>query len=241
MVSSGYGGDMHYELREDVYWANMELHSRNLALYTWGNASGIDRKAGVVAIKPSGLAYEKLKPELIPLVALDGKVIDGDLKPSSDTPTHLELYKAFPGIGGIVHTHSPHAVAWAQAVCAIPCLGTTHADHFHGAVPVTQPLTDEEVAGDYEAATGRSIVRAFREAGIDPDAVPAVLCASHDPFAWGPTPEKAVYNAVVLEEIGPDRVDDEGLVARNRPGIKSIARQTLSAQTRSQCLLWSRR
>lgn len=189
------------DLREDVYWANMELQSRGLVLYTWGNASGIDRKKGIVAIKPSGIAYEELKPELIVLVDLSGKVLEGDLKPSSDTPTHLELYKAFPEIGGIVHTHSAHATAWAQAMEPIPCFGTTHADHFNGEVPVTEPLTDAEIAGDYEAATGRSIVRVFRDKNKDYKAVPAVLCANHGPFTWGETPDKAVYTAVVLEEV----------------------------------------
>ncbi|MBN1807714.1 MAG: L-ribulose-5-phosphate 4-epimerase AraD [Planctomycetes bacterium] len=202
---------MHYELREEVYWANMELHIQKLAIYTWGNASGIDREAGIIAIKPSGLAYEELRPEMIVLVDLEGKVVDGELKPSSDTATHIELYRAFVKVGGVVHTHSPHATAWAQARQPLPCYGTTHADYFHGEVPVTTMLTDAEIDGDYEAETGKAIVKKFREAGLKPEEMPAVLSAGHGPFTWGKNAEEAVCNAVVLEEAARMAMMTEGI------------------------------
>lgn len=186
------------ELRREVLEANLEIARRELALYTWGNASGIDREKGVVAIKPSGVAYEDLTADKLVLVDLEGKVVEGDLSPSTDTPSHLVLYRAWSEIGGVCHTHSPEAVAWAQGRREIPCLGTTHADHFYGRVPLTQPLTPEEIASGYEVATGESIVRRFKNLG--PLAVPAVLCANHGPFTWGETAAKAVYHAVVLEE-----------------------------------------
>lgn len=186
-------------LREVVCEANLELHRRGVVLYTWGNVSGIDRERGLVAIKPSGVGYDVMRPEHMVIVDLDNRVVDGALKPSSDTRTHTVLYRAFPNIGGIAHTHSVHAVGWAQARRPLPCLGTTHADHCFGPVPCTQPLTADQVAGDYEAETGHAIVRAFE--GLDPRAVPMVLVAGHGPFAWGISPDDAVRHAVILEEL----------------------------------------
>lgn len=189
------------QLKQKVYEANMELPARGLVTYTWGNVSGIDRERGLVVIKPSGVEYEALRPDSMVVLDLDGKIVEGDLKPSSDTPTHLALYRAFSTVGGIVHTHSAHAVAWAQAGHDIPCFGTTHADYFYGAVPCTRDLTPEEVAQDYEGNTGSVIVETFRARGIDPAHVPGVICHSHGPFSWGADPAKAVYHAVVLEEV----------------------------------------
>jgi len=186
-------------LREQVLDANLELVRRGLVLYTFGNASGIDRDEGLVAIKPSGVPYEELTPAHMVVADLEGTIIDGKLRPSSDLPTHLELYKRFPNIGGVAHTHSEYATSWAQAETPIPCLGTTHADYFHGPVPVTPRLTSTEIAGDYELETGKAIGRAF--AKLDPDAVPAVLVAGHAPFAWGLTPAAAAHNAVILEYV----------------------------------------
>lgn len=187
------------ELRAQVLEANLELVRRGLVLYTFGNASGISRDDGLVAIKPSGVPYEKLRPEDMVITDLMGKIMDGSLQPSSDLPTHLVLYRAFERIGGVVHTHSEHATAWAQARKPIPCLGTTHADYFHGSVPVTETLSEEEIAGDYEKNTGDLIVRAFDS--VDPMSVPAVLVANHAPFTWGRDVADAAHNAVVLESI----------------------------------------
>lgn len=187
------------ELKEEVFQANLQLVKNGLVIYTWGNVSGIDRASGLVAIKPSGVPYSELKASDIVLVDLDGKVVEGKLKPSSDTPTHVVLYKAFPQLGGVVHTHSTHAVVWAQAGSDIPCLGTTHADYFYGPIPCTMPLTPEEIKGNYELETGNVIVRRF--AGLDPVATPGVLVRNHGPFAWGKSPADAVENATVLEEI----------------------------------------
>jgi L-ribulose-5-phosphate 4-epimerase len=190
------------DLKERVWRANMAIVETGLVVLTWGNASSIDRDRGIVAIKPSGVDYERLRPEDIVILALaTGEQIDGALNPSSDTPTHLALYREFRGVGAIVHTHSPFATGWAQAGREIPCLGTTHADHFYGPIPITRPLTDDEVKTDYELNTGRVIVERFVADGIDPLAVPGVLVPGHGPFAWGPTPEKAVANAIVLEEV----------------------------------------
>jgi len=186
-------------LRKEVLEANLELVRRNLVLFTFGNASGIDRTEGLVAIKPSGVPFEQLKPEDIVLTDLEGHVVEGSLRPSSDLPTHLELYKAFPQIGGVVHTHSPYATAWAQAGRELPCLGTTHADYFYGPVPLTQPLTPEEVREAYEKNTGLAIVRRF--AAIDPEAVPGVLVYGHGPFTWGKSATEAAFHAVILEEL----------------------------------------
>lgn len=187
------------ELRQQVFEANLELNRRGVVLYTWGNVSGIDREAGLVVIKPSGVPYEVMTPDDMVVVDLDNKVVWGDKNPSSDTRTHTVLYKAFPKIGGVSHTHSRHAVAWAQARRDIPCLGTTQADYCAGPVPCTAPLTPEEVQRDYEGATGEAIVRRFE--GIDPVAVPMVLLAGHGPFAWGKDADESVRNAVILEEI----------------------------------------
>ena len=187
-------------LKEQVYLANMELPKRGLVTYTWGNVSGIDREKGLFVIKPSGVDYDLLKPDDMVVMDLQGNKVEGELNPSSDTKTHLVLYNAFPGIGGIVHTHSPYAVAWAQAGEDLPCYGTTHADYFYGSVPCARHLTQEELDEDYERNTGITIVETFRERGIDPKAVPAVLCYSHGPFTWGKDADQAVYHSVVLEE-----------------------------------------
>ena len=186
-------------LREEVVEANLELTRRGLVLYTFGNASGFSSDDGLMAIKPSGVAFEKLRPDNIVVMDLDGRIVEGELRPSSDAPTHLELYRRFEGIGGVVHTHSTHAVAWAQAGLEIPCLGTTHADYFRGAIPVTDELSSEEIEGEYEAETGVVIARRF--AGVDPREIPAVLVRGHGPFCWGPTATDAARNAVLLEEI----------------------------------------
>ena len=188
-------------LKQAVYEANMELPRRGLVTYTWGNVSGIDRETGYVIIKPSGVNYEDLTPDKLVVLDLDGKIVEGKLNPSSDAKTHLELYKAYPELGGIVHTHSPHAVAWAQAGRDIPAFGTTHADYFYGPVPCARHLTPGEVEEDYERNTGKSIIETFAQRGINPVHVPAVICHSHGPFTWGKTPAQAVYHAVVLEEV----------------------------------------
>lgn len=187
-------------LKEDVYRANLELVDHGLVIFTWGNVSGIDRDKGLVVIKPSGVSYSEMKAEDMVVVDLaTGKVVEGNLRPSSDTPTHLALYRAFPEIGGVVHTHSTYATAWAQAGKGIPNIGTTHADYFHDTIPCTRPMTEEEVKGDYEAATGDVIAETF--ANLNPVHTPGVLVSSHGPFTWGKTPAEAVHNAVVLEEV----------------------------------------
>ena len=187
------------KLKEDVFRANLDLVSHGLVIMTWGNVSGIDRESGLIVIKPSGVSYERMTAADMVVTDLEGNVMEGTLKPSTDAPTHRALYKAFPQAGGIVHTHSTHATAWAQACRPIPCLGTTHADHFYGAVPVTRKLTEEETANDYEYNTGIVIAESLK--GMDPLSMPAVLVASHGPFTWGTTPADAVHNAVVLEEV----------------------------------------
>lgn len=186
-------------LREEVLEANLELVRHGVVVFTFGNVSGISREEGLVAIKPSGVPYDELTAEQIVVTDLDGALTDTNLRPSSDLPTHLELYKAFPNIGGVAHTHSEYGTAWAQAKRPIPCFGTTHADYFHGPVPVTPDLTPDEIEGAYEKATGEIIVRTFRD--LDADAVPAVLVASHAPFCWGKDPADSVHNAVILEYI----------------------------------------
>ncbi len=186
-------------LRQQVLEANLLLPEYGLVTFTWGNVSGIDRSRGLVVIKPSGVKYEALTAEDMVVLDLDGKIVEGKLNPSSDTMTHLELYKAFPNIGGIVHTHSSWATSFAQAGMPIEATGTTHADYFYGTIPCTRLMTAAEIAGNYEKETGKVIVETFGP--LDPDAVPAVLCQNHGPFCWGKTPEKAVETAVVLEEV----------------------------------------
>jgi L-ribulose-5-phosphate 4-epimerase len=207
-------------LREEVLEANLELVRRGLVLYTFGNVSGIDRGEGLVAIKPSGVPYEELTPEEIVISDLSGNIVDGNLRPSSDLPTHIELYKHFPSIGGVAHTHSEFATAWAQAETPIPCYGTTHADSFHGAIPVTDRLSAAEIAGDYELETGTAICRAFAE--IDPMAIPAVLVAGHAPFCWGPTAAEAAHNAVILEYVAKMASHTLSINAESRPLTREL-------------------
>ncbi|MCF6313907.1 MAG: L-ribulose-5-phosphate 4-epimerase AraD [Verrucomicrobiales bacterium] len=187
------------ELRQEICAANQLLESSGLVKLTFGNVSGIDRDQGVFGIKPSGVAYDDLTPEQIVLIDLDGKVVEGDLRPSSDTKTHLELYRAWPSIGGVTHTHSIHATSFAQAGHALPCLGTTHADHFYGEVPVCRPLTPEEVEQDYEAHTGLAIIEHFAQHHIDPTTMPAVLQQHHAPFTWGKNAMDSIKNSIALE------------------------------------------
>jgi L-ribulose-5-phosphate 4-epimerase len=204
-------------LREEVLEANLELVRRGLVLYTFGNVSGIDRGQGLVAIKPSGVPYEELKPEHIVISDLTGKIVDGTLRPSSDLPTHLELYRNFSAIGGVAHTHSEFATAWAQAEKPIPCFGTTHADSFHGPIPVTERLSSAEIAGDYELETGAAICRTFSNAKLDPNAIPAVLVAGHAPFCWGQTAAEASHNAVILEFVARMACHTISINAESRP------------------------
>ena len=185
-------------LREQVYEANMELVRAGLVIDTFGNASGMCRKCGLVVIKPSGVPYDKLTPADLVVSDIEGKIVEGELRPSSDLPTHLALYKAFPRIGGVAHTHSTYATSWAQACREIPCLGTTHADYWHGPIPVTKSLTPEEIADNYEWNTGAAITRRFRD--LDPMEIPSVLVAGHAPFCWGTTPAKAAHTATILEQ-----------------------------------------
>lgn len=187
------------ELKAKVCQANLDLVRHGLVIFTWGNVSAVDRESGLVVIKPSGVSYDVMNPEDMVVVDLDGKVVEGKLRPSSDTPTHLVLYRAFSGIGGVVHTHSTYATAWAQAGKDLPNIGTTHADYFHDAVPCTPDMTREEVMGDYELETGNVIVRRFE--GIDPVHTPGVLVKNHGPFSWGKDAAEAVHNAVVLEQV----------------------------------------
>lgn len=187
------------QLKQLVYEQNMELPKRGLVTYTWGNVSGIDRESGLVVIKPSGVDYEKLRPEDMVVLDLEGNKVEGELNPSSDTATHLELYKAFQEIGGIVHTHSTMATSWAQAGRGIPCYGTTHADYFYGEIPCARNLTEKEIEEGYEKNTGMVIIETFE--GKNPVHVPGVLCKNHGPFAWGKDAAEAVHNAVVMEEV----------------------------------------
>ena len=188
-------------LRKECYEANMDLPKLGLVIYTFGNVSCIDRKKGVFAIKPSGVDYDKLTPEDIVIVGLDGKIVDGKLRPSSDTNTHLELYKAFPSVGGIVHTHSTFAVAWAQAARAVPLYGTTHADHLAADIPCTEFMADDRIRNDYETETGLQIIDCFEKHNLNAAEIPMELVAGHGPFTWGATAAKAVYHARVLEEL----------------------------------------
>ena len=186
-------------LKEKVFQANLELVRQGLVIYTWGNASGIDREKGIVVIKPSGVDYDSMTPDdMVAVDLLTGEVVDGTLNPSSDTPTHLALYRAFPNIGGVVHTHSTYATAWAQAGMDIPNIGTTHSDYFHMDIPCTETMTSEQIKGEYELETGNVIVKRFE--GLEPDHTPGVLVRNHGPFTWGKTPAEAVYNAKVLEQ-----------------------------------------
>lgn len=203
------------KLREEVLEANLELVRRGLVLYTFGNASGIDRDSGLVAIKPSGVPYEELTPAHMVISDLDGNIVEGDLRPSSDLPTHLELYKHFPNIGGVAHTHSEFATSWAQAGLPIPCFGTTHADSFQGPIPVTEHLQPSEIEGDYELETGAAICRTFSR--LDPNSIPAVLVIGHAPFCWGPTPAAAAHNAVILEYVAKMAYHTLAINAESRP------------------------
>ncbi|PWW31439.1 L-ribulose 5-phosphate 4-epimerase [Cytobacillus oceanisediminis] len=189
------------QLKQEVLEANLDLPKHGLVTFTWGNVSGIDREQNLVVIKPSGVPYEDLKAEDLVVVDLDGNIVEGSLRPSSDTATHLALYRAFPRIGGIVHTHSPWATSWAQASRPIPPLGTTHADYYYGEIPCTREMTQKEVESAYELETGNVIIETFQKKGLDPLAVPGVLVSNHAPFCWGKDAHQAVHNAVVLEEV----------------------------------------
>ncbi len=207
------------ELRKKVYEANMLLPKYDLVTFTWGNVSGIDRETGLVVIKPSGVDYDKLSPENMVVVNLDGEVVEGDYNPSSDTQTHVELYKAFPSIGGIVHTHSPWATSWAQAGRGIPCYGTTHADYLYGEVPCVRNLTKTELE-DYERNTGVLIAEAFESNNYE--SMPAVLCKNHGPFTWGADEHEAVHNAVVLEEVAKMAAQSEMINPRIVPAPQEL-------------------
>ena len=208
------------DLREQVLDGNLELVRRGLVLYTFGNASGISRNEGLVVIKPSGVPYESMKPEDLVIVDLEGKTVEGSLRPSSDLPTHLVLYNAFPTIGGVAHTHSRAATSWAQAQREIPCFGTTHADYFEGPVPVTKPLTPAEIRKDYERNTGLAIVRCMGKR--DPLHTPGVLVAGHAPFCWGKTPAEAAHNSVLVEEIAMMALNTLTANPKARPISKAL-------------------
>ena len=190
---------MFESIKENVFKANLELVKHGLVIFTWGNVSAIDRSTGFVVIKPSGVSYNDMKAEQMVVVDLDGKIVEGTLKPSSDTPTHLALYRAFPNIGGVVHTHSTYATAWAQAGKDIPNIGTTHADYFSDVIPCTRDMTQQEVEGEYELETGNVIIDRFTD--LNPDYVPGVLVKNHGPFSWGKNADDAVHNAVVMEQV----------------------------------------
>lgn len=208
------------ELKKKVYEANMDLPKYGLVTFTWGNVSAIDRESGLFVIKPSGVDYDLLKPEDMVVMDLNGNKVEGKYNPSSDTATHLELYKAFGEIGGIVHTHSTYATSWAQAGRAIPCYGTTHADYMYGEIPCARVLTQEEIDEGYEKNTGTVIIETFK--GKDPMAVPAVLCTNHGPFAWGTDAKNAVHNAVVLEEVAKMALFTEQLNPHVQPAPQRI-------------------
>ncbi len=210
------------ELKQAVYEANMLLPKYNLVTFTWGNASGIDREKGLFVIKPSGVEYGILKPEDMVVVDLDGRKVEGEYRPSSDTATHVVLYNRFPHIGGIVHTHSPWAASWAQAGRGIPCYGTTHADYLYGEVPCVRNLTKEEIEDAYEKNTGVVIADVFREKQIDYQAMPAVLCKNHGPFTWGKDAREAVHNAVVLEEVAKMAARCEMINQQNQPAPQEL-------------------
>lgn len=210
------------ELKKRVYKANMLLPKHNLVTFTWGNVSEIDRETGLFAIKPSGVDYDKLTPDDMVIMDLNGNKVEGEYNPSSDTATHLELYKAFPEIGGIVHTHSPWATSWAQAGRDIPCYGTTHADYIYGAVPCARCLTKEEIDEAYEKNTGLLIINEFKTRGLEVMATPAVLCKNHGPFTWGKNGHDAVHNAVVLEECAKMAAQAEMINARIQPAPQEL-------------------
>lgn len=212
------------KLKQQVFDANLALPKHNLVTFTWGNVSGVDRESGLMVIKPSGVEYETMKAEDMVVVSLStGEVVEGKYRPSSDTDTHLALYQAFPEIGGIVHTHSRHATIWAQAGLPLSALGTTHADYFYGEIPCTRKMTENEIASDYERETGNVIIETFLQKGISAKDVPAVLVHSHGPFAWGTTPDNAVHNAVVLEEIAYMNLHTRQLV----PQVDAMQRELL--------------
>ncbi len=208
------------KLREEVLESNLDLVRRGLVFSTFGNSSGVSREEGLIVIKPSGVPYDGMKPSDLVVSDLHGKIVEGNLRPSSDLPTHAALYRAFPTIGGIAHTHSEYATAWAQARQSIPCFGTTHADYFHGPIPLTDLMTDDEINGEYEANTGEVIIRAFQ--AIDPVVVPAVLVPNHGPFAWGPDPRKAAENAWMLETVARLAYLTVGLNTNARPVGKTL-------------------
>ena len=210
------------ELKQKVYEANMELPKRGLVTYTWGNVSAIDRKSGLFVIKPSGVDYDTMSPDDMVVMDLDGNKVEGRYKPSSDTPTHLELYKKYPEIGGVVHTHSPEATSWAQAGRSIPLYGTTHADYFLGPIPCARSLTPEEIGGEQEKNTGLVIIETFEKLGLNPMYTPAVLCTNHGPFTWGKDAAEAVHNAVVLEEVAKMALKTELINPDVKPAPDSI-------------------
>ena len=210
------------EVKRQVYEANMLLPKYGLVTFTWGNVSAIDRESGLFVIKPSGVEYESMKPEDMVVMDLNGNRVEGKLRPSSDTPTHLELYKAFPEIGGIVHTHSAYATSWAQAGRSIPCYGTTHADYIYGEVPCVRCLTKEEIDEAYETNTGKLIVSEFKRSKKEIMAVPAVLCKNHGPFTWGKDAKDAVHNAVVLEEVAKMAYRTESINSKVEPAPQEL-------------------
>ena len=210
------------ELKQKVYEANMLLPKYGLVTFTWGNVSAIDRETGYFVIKPSGVDYEIMKPEDMVVMDLEGHRVEGRYKPSSDTPTHLELYKAFTEIGGIVHTHSSYATSWAQTGRSIPCYGTTHADYFFGSIPCARSLTPEEIEGEYEKNTGLVTIETFEERGMNPMYTPGVLCTNHGPFTWGKDAAEAVHNAVVLEEVAKMATKTELINPQVKPAPNSI-------------------
>ncbi len=222
-------------LREEVLEANLELVRRGLVIFTFGNASGFDRDSGRVVIKPSGVPYDKLKPEDLVETDLDGSLASGSLRPSSDLPTHLALYRAFEGVNAVVHTHSRYATAWAQASMEIPCFGTTHADYFRGSIPVTPHMQPPEIESEYELNTGHVIVHRFKD--LDPLATPAVLVAGHAPFCWGPTPHEAAHTAVIVEELAHMAYLTPDHQCRRARAIRRAAGQALPAQARRHRVL----
>lgn len=214
--------EMLEELKKQVYEANMALPRYGLVTFTWGNVSGIDREKGLFVIKPSGVEYEKLCPEDMVVMDLDGNRVEGRYNPSSDTPTHMELYRCFPDVGGIVHTHSTHATSWAQAGRSIPCYGTTHADYFYGEILCARDLRDEEIETEYERNTGRLIVEELRRNNREPLSVPGILCKNHGPFTWGKDAGEAVHNAVVLEEVAKMAYMSEMINVRIQPAKQAL-------------------